>query len=286
MSQKPSVTVAHLLPGRLRLRLSHCLRSPGRTMRGLRKQAGIESADYNRVSRSLLIRFDPREVPGDKVIMRAALCLSLDHGRIPVRIFPKQQDHEWSDSPFHSGLVLMAALAARAVRLEPRTSLAMEWFAGLSTFGAVLHHGWTEYRRHGHYDPEVLSVVYLATAFLRGQVLTASLMTWLTTFGRHFWKPPARGMELRVTHMDEDSAGFNRYGVILSSGRDQGDSPKFSRLLPAVLQYALMGVTGSDEGTWLSDVRDVIVMRDSVLEDRGPARNMPALLSGQMAETA
>jgi hypothetical protein len=255
-------------------------------MRRLRRQTGIASADYNHVSKSLLIRFDPQEVPSDKVIMRAALCLSLDYARVPVRIFSKPRVREWSDSPLYSGLALMVALAAKAVRLDPRTSLAIEWAAGLSTVGAVLHHGWTEYRRHGYYDPEVLSVVYLATAFLRGRVLTASLMTWLTTFGRHFWKLPAKGLELRVTHKDEDSAGANRYGVILSADRDQGGPPKISRLLPAVLQCALMGVTSSDEGIWWSDVRDLVVVRDEFLEDGGPARNMRAVVSVPMAETA
>lgn len=271
--EKPTITIAHQLPGRLRLRLSHTLNRWEQTLMRLSALPGILSTEYTAVSGSLLVRFNPLQVSREKVIIRVALCLSLDYAKAPVRILAEPEMREWSDSPFFSGLALMAALAGRLVRLDSRTVPALDWIAGLSTAGAVLHHGWLELRRHGYYDPEVLSVVYLGTAFFRGQFLTASLVTWLSTFGRHILKPPPRGVEFRVTQSSEDAQGTKRYGVIIAADRDDSKTRKFSRLVPALLQYALMGGTGAEHGMWLNDIRHLVTVQDEVLQELGHRRD-------------
>ncbi|MEW6529530.1 MAG: hypothetical protein AB1473_01765 [Thermodesulfobacteriota bacterium] len=271
--QKPTITISHQLPGRLRLRFSHGIRHPEQAIAKVKALPGVHSADYTTASRSLLIRFDSLRVPAEKVLIRVALCLSLDYAKIPVRILAEPGVREWSDSPFYSALALMAALAAKLVRLDRKTALALDWIAGISTAGAVLHHGWLELRRHGYYDPEVLSVVYLATAFLRGQFLTASLVTWFTAFGRHILKPPPRGVELRITQTGDASQRANRYGIVIAADRGDSKATKFSRLVPAVLQYALLGGTGSEHGMWLSDIRHLVTIQDDVLQDLGQVRD-------------
>ncbi|MEW6349660.1 MAG: hypothetical protein AB1646_11410 [Thermodesulfobacteriota bacterium] len=279
MMQKPTITISHELPGRLRLRLSHKIKNPEQTVAKVKTLPGVLSADYTTISRSFLVRFDSSLLSREKVIIRVALCLSLDYGKAPVRIVVEPEVREWSDSPFYSALALMAALAARIVRLDDKTTPVLDWVAGFSTAGAVLHHGWLELRRHGYYDPEVLSVVYLATAFLRGQFLRASLVTWFTTFGRHILKPPPRGVELRITHAGDDSHGLSRYGIIVAADRNDGKATKFSRFVPAVIQYALMGGTGSEDGIWLSDIRDLVTIQDDVLQELGQVRDtMPVPL--------
>jgi len=274
---KPTITISHRLPGRLRLHLSHRIKHPEQTMAKVKALSGVLSADYTTISRSVLIRFDPLRVSAEKVIIRVALCLSLDHAKAPVRILAEPGVREWSDSPFYSALALMTALAAKVVRLDGKAALALDWVAGFSTVGAVLHHGWLELRRHGYYDPEVLSVVYLATAFLRGQFLTASLVTWFTTFGRHILKPPPRGVELRITHTGDAAERQHRYGIIITSDRNESKATKFSRFVPAVMQYAIMGGTGSEDGMWLNDIRHLVTIQDDVLQELGQVQNSMSL---------
>lgn len=271
--QKPTITISHQLPGRLRLRLSHSIKHPERTIAKVKRLPGVLSADYTTISRSFLVRFDSLRVSREKVIIRVALCLSLDYAKVPVRIVAEPEVREWADSPFYSALALMAALAGRLVPSGGKTALALDWMAGLGTAGAVLHHGWLELRRHGYYDPEVLSVVYLATAFLRGQFLTASLVTWFTTFGRHILKPPPRGVELRITHTGDDSQASNRYGIIIAADRDDGRATKFSRFVPALIQHALIGGTGSEDCMWLSDIRHLVTIQGDVLQELGQVQD-------------
>jgi len=165
------------------------------------------------------------------------------------------------------------------VRLDRKTALALDWIAGLCTAGAVLHHGWLELRRKGYYDPEVLSVVYLATAFFRGQFLTASLVTWFTAFGRHILKPPPRGVELRITDTGADSQGAGRYSVTIAPDRDDSKSTKFLRLVPAAIQYALIGGMTGPDGAWLSDIRHLVTVQDELLQELGHGQDtMPAPL--------
>lgn len=265
--QKPTITINHRLPGRLRLRLSHSIQHPEQTVAKVKTLPGVCSAEYTTISRSFLVRFDPLRVAEEKVIIRVALCLSLDYGKVPVKILAEPGVREWSDSPFYSALALMAALAAKLVRLDGKAALVLDWVAGFSTAGAVLHHGWLELRRHGNYDPEVLSVVYLARAFFRGQFLTASVVTWFTAFGRHILKPPQRGVELRITHTGDDSQGPNRYGIIIAAERNDRKATKFFRLVPAVIQYALTGATSSEDSMCLSDIRHLVTIQDDVLQD-------------------
>lgn len=275
---KLTITISHQLPGRLRLRLSHKLKHPQQTITRVKSLPGVFSTEYTAISLSFLIRFDPLQVSREKLITRIAVSLSFDYAKRPVRILVEPEVREWSDSPFYSALALMVAMGSRLVRLDRKTSLALDWIAGLSTAGAVLHHGWLELRRNGYFDPEVLSVVYLATAFFRGQFLTASLVTWFTAFGRHILKPPPRGVELRITVMPGDSQGTGRYSISVTADRDDTTATKFSRLLPAAIQYALIGGVGSD-GTWLSDIRHLVTVQDELVQELGNAQEtMPVPL--------
>jgi hypothetical protein len=265
---KLTITISHQLPGRVRLRLSHKLKHPQQTIMRVKSVPGVLSAEYTAVSLSFLIRFDPLQVSREKVIVRVAVWLSFDYAKRPVRIITEPEVREWSDSPFYSALALMVALGSRLVRLDRKTSLALDWIAGLSTAGAVLHHGWLELRRNGYFDPEVLSVVYLSTAFFRGQFLTASLVTWFTSFGRHILKPPPRGVELRITDMPDNYHGTGRYSISITADRDDTTATKFSRLIPAAIQYALIGGVGS-EGAWLGDIRHLVTVQDELVQELG-----------------
>ena len=272
MMEKLAITILHQLPGRVRFGLSHGLRFPVQAVSRITSHPGVKSAEYTRVSRSFLIRFDPMLVSREKIAIRVALCLSLDYAEAAVRILAQPHIRGWSNSPFFSGLALAAAQAARMVKLDARTTMMLDWIAGVSTAGAVLHHGWLELHHRGYVDPEVLSVAYLGAAFLRRQFFTASLVTWFAAFGRHLLKPPPRGLTCRITHAPGDSQGGSRYQIDISEDRDESIPTKITRVIPAVIQYAGVAGSSSGEGLLFGNIRDMVSVHDEILRDLKEAK--------------
>jgi len=233
------------------------------------RHKGIDSVEFNRMSRSMLVTFNPLEVSQAEIVVRAACSLSLDRDRVPVRILARAETRDLNDSAFYSGLALLVALAARPVVRNATTHLYLNWSAGLVTAGAVLSHGWQDMRLKGYFDPEVLSVVYLVAAMLRGRFLSPALVTWLTTFGRHLFKPTARGVEIRVTRNPSGSGADERFSVIVSPDRHDTSVTKFLRFIPAFVQYAVIGGAGITESGLLGAIRDSAGVHRQVLDGLG-----------------
>ena len=84
-----------------------------------------------------------------------------------------------------SAAALAFSLAMHGLKMASGSPTRWDWLAGLGTAWAVVDHAWKELRERGTFDPEVLSLAYLVTAFVRGNFLTASVVTWLASFGRH-----------------------------------------------------------------------------------------------------
>lgn len=269
MADKPVITVVHQLPGRLRLRVSHAPKDPESTMSRVKAHPGIFSMKYTALSDSLLVLFNPLEISAAEIVMRIAYSLSVDYDLAPIRILAEPENRELSAWSFYSALALVMALLSRSVNMENRTTRALDWIAGAGTAGAVVAHGWRDVRAQGYIDPEVLSVVYLAAAFFRGQFLSAALVTWLATFGRHLFKPTPAGVELRVAHTRERSGARGPHGIIVGPDHADKRTTKFLRFIPALVQYALIGGSGSAGTNLLGDIRDVANVHDEVLEGLG-----------------
>ena len=137
-ADKPVVTVVHELPGRVRMRLSHPLENAEQLKGLVLNHQGVKAVDYDLLSRSVLVHFDPRHVTQEEIIIRVAFSLALDCGDAPVRILAEPEVHEMSNSGLYSGALLIFALTARLVRFDTRGSSPLDWIAGLGTVGAVI----------------------------------------------------------------------------------------------------------------------------------------------------
>ncbi len=266
---KPVITIVHQLPGRLRLLLSHVPGDPDLMVHRVRRHEGIDSVEFNAISRAMLVRFNPLEVSQAEIVVRVACSLSLDYNRTPVRVLARAEIRDLNDSAFYSGLAVLVAFGARQVVLNATTRLYINWVTGLVTAASVLSHGWQDMSRRGYFDPEVLSVVYLVTAMLRGRFLAPALVTWLTTFGRHLFRPGARGVEIRIAGDPGGSDSDDRFSVLVSPDRYDGSVTKFLRFIPAMVQYAVIGGAGPDETGLLGAIRDVAGVHDQVLDGLG-----------------
>lgn len=273
MIEKPTITIVHQLPGRVRLSLSHGLKDPELTASRVSKHPGISSVVYTPISRSVLVIFDPFEITQPEIIVRLACCLSSDHGGASIRVLAAPEAKELSDSAFYSALSLLVALATRAVRSAAGTPRPVDWAAGFMVAGAVLLHGWHEIRRQGYFDPEVLSVVYLAGALARRQVLLGAAVTWITTFGRHLIKPPMRGIELRMMQpAGKKEPSEDGCEIIATPDRTAATTTRMLRFVPELVRHALIGGGGPANGGLLGQMTTLARLHDSVLEGLGEAK--------------
>lgn len=263
----PCVTIEHELPGRLRARLSHAVRDLPQLHRMLREHPGVALAQYTALSSSLLVRYDPDQVSAEEIVVRAAIALSLEH-HVAVRVLSQPRAREVSDTGFYAGVSLLAALAARVLRPYRVFVPALDRVASLATAGAVLQHGWLEYRRQGNFDPEVLMLTYLLTALLRGNALPAALFTWIATFGRHLARLPAPGVEIWPTELGRKGRQ-RQVEVVVTPDRAPPDKMAFFGLLPSMLMNALTGTAPGPHASLIDDIKRVAQVHDSVLEGIG-----------------
>ncbi|MGO9689326.1 MAG: hypothetical protein ACLP2X_12385 [Syntrophobacteraceae bacterium] len=265
MEEIPVVTVIHKLPGRIRLHLSVEPKDHQLMIASVKDHEGFESMTYTPVTRSVLINFDPKRVKREEILIRVALYMSLDQESHCAHIFSQPAKQEMSDSVFYSGISLLIALLLRLVR-GPGTKVSWtEWIAGGSTAMAVLEHGWSEIKREGNFDPEVLSVVYLLIAILRKNFLPAAIFTWVSTFGRHLVDIPSKGVELRPVKKSgqHDEA---RYEVEVSTIKNADDKMIIFSAIPSILKYAFTGDSMMTGRNLLQKIQEVSELHGEVLD--------------------
>ncbi len=269
MTQVPVITIVHRLPGRMRLRLSRWPADMEKTITMVREHPGILLMQATEVSGSLLVVFNSFQVTAEEIIIRVATSLSLDHGCVPVKVLAEPELRELNESSFYSALAIAAALIARPMGFSQRRTLILDWVAGLGTASAIVAHGYEELRRIGYFHPEVLSVVYLASAFLRDRILSSALVAWVTSFGRHLFRPPARGVLLRVTHAGDKCSADEGYGIVVRPDNTDPTVAELLRAVPSLIQYALLGASRSGGNSLLQDITDVARVHDQVMEGLG-----------------
>ena len=265
MISRPTVTVYHRLPNRVRLRLSHPLKDVERLYSSIESHEGLEKIEYTDITKSILLIFDSRQVSLEEIMVRIALCLSLDYGKANVRVLGCPEYHEMSDSTWYSALLLITALTSRLLGQNSTTNT-LSFIAGIGTAGAVVGHALQEVEERGNFDPEVLSVVYLVTSMLRGNTLPAAVFTWATTFGRHLFALPARGVEIKPMSLDE-AGGIE---VVVSPDSTPPARAEMLGLVPSLFKYF---ISGGGDNHLIDQLQEASRVHGEVLEGLGTFRN-------------
>jgi hypothetical protein len=204
------------------MRLAPAPSEAARLVSNIEGHEGIDLVRYAVPTRTVLVRYRTDQVQTEELVLRVALALSFDGGTKPVRILTDPERQGLTGSALAAGVLLLAAGAARLLQPAARVPTPLDWAAGTGTTIAVLHHAWSEVSERGYYDPEVLSLGYLATALARQNVLKPALLTWAATFGRHLFESPQPGVTVRPVPRNDGANGEKRYEVEV--GQDQDDS--------------------------------------------------------------
>lgn len=268
VTTKPDVRVIHTLPGRVRMRLSHPLADVPALLAFVREHAGMGSIEYTAQTGSLLVRFDPHTISSEEVTLRTAFGYAIDQGVRPVRLLATPEHVAIQDSAVVSGIGILTAVTMRWLNRPAESSKSIEWLAGLATAGSVLDHGWRELRTRGYFDPEVLALAYLAKALVQGNVLTASMITWMATFGRHLVEVPSTGVQVEAVASSAHPGQEPHYELVVAPDTDAPDRLQmgFVGLLNSALRYAMTGGGTHGLRSFWEELRDVSRVHGEVLE--------------------
>lgn len=266
MPEKLIVTIIHSLPGRVRFRLSLSPLDPGKFEKTVKNHPGIFFIQYNDHTKSVLVKFDPKKVTQEELIIRISMLLSLENNNRPVKVFAEPELKNLSDSAFYSAIALLIAFVLRFLKKDSQTSTIINWLAGLTTTYAVLDHGYSEVKAEGNFHPEVLSLVYLLISFTRGNFLSAAIFTWATTFGRHLFRAPTSAIEIKPVQISKSAAKESSIEVSITPIRAETDKMAMFSLIPAVLKYAITGDDSAMQGNLLANIRDVSQSHGEVLD--------------------
>ncbi len=272
-AEKPVVTVVHSLPGRVRARLSVAPRDVQRMLGGVREHPGMESISFSPITRSVLARFNPHEISQEEIVLRIAFHLSLDFDTQPVRLLAApEQRGAIGGSAVVSAAALASSLVMRGLKLSTGLPTRWDWLAGLGTAWAVVDHAWKELRQRETFDPEVLTLAYLIAAFIRGNFLAASVVTWLASFGRHLVELPSTGVQVRPVEVRGRGNGQSRYEVMIGPDVDAPERVRVLNALQRLLKYAITGGGVHGFRSLLEELRDVSKVHGEVLEGFGRMR--------------
>ncbi|MGD8298752.1 MAG: hypothetical protein PVG67_20285, partial [Desulfobacterales bacterium] len=87
-----NIVIAHTLPGRLRIRFSHPFRKQEDLAEIIKKHAGVIFARYTAVTQNLVVKYNPKDITTEEVILRASLAFSVEYDLCPVQIQSAEQN--------------------------------------------------------------------------------------------------------------------------------------------------------------------------------------------------
>lgn len=267
-SKQLQISVAHTLPGRLRLRLSHPQRSADKAQQMILSHPGVLSAVYTGSTISLLVHYDPEEIKPEEIILRAALSLSIDYQVKPVIIKASGSSTPLSALSIISGISLLIAHTLSLLSLKTGPKSVLQIICGLTTTAAVSEHIYLDFKSKGGFHPEVLSIGYLLSSFLRGNILRGATTAWTMTFARHLIEPPAKILKLYPKAIDPacDEQQCEYEAKISKELKTQDSVMGMLSQLPGLLinMYTDKQLTGEDR--ILKEIQKISSEHNDVLE--------------------
>ena len=226
----PTIIVAHKIKNRVRLKLSLPLKEPKVAGKFLTEYDGIDSFQYNNISRSIVVNYNSMKVNLNEIIMRLSISYSKEYHMMPVNVFVAKAKNDTSLAYFSMINIIIGGLVKNLTNFKGKEIVNfLSWSAIGTTSLAILDHGYREIKEHGEFHPELVSSVYLFNAIKNGKLLSGSLITWLAAFGRHSLDLPYEGTTIKVKEFNNIFTGEPQYNISIYEGA-QGDNGNINKI--------------------------------------------------------
>ncbi len=195
----PVILVEHMIEGRIRVKLSHSIIDETKLNQFFTKKEGIKLVRYNPYIKTLLVEFNSKKISVENVIFKIATILSEIYGFSKIKFISNNNKTDMPLLSYYSIILILGAKIVKYVSPTGQVQEFLKWLATGTTVGAIVEHGYSEMRQRGTIDPEVMSIMYLINSIGKeGNMLNASLVTWITTFGRHILKKSNETFILKI----------------------------------------------------------------------------------------
>lgn len=184
--KKLTITMLHILPNRVRLKLSAPIKDIKSFYSNIKNNLKNLEMKYNRQLKTVTLNFSPDEIFLQEIIYRTAISFSIENGLLPVKLIEENPYKSISPlSMYALASILVSSLNGLINKKDTKLQNSMNIFSMGLTVGSVLEHAYGEVKKRGMFDIEILPAMYLLKSFFTGQKLSSVLIMWLTTFGRH-----------------------------------------------------------------------------------------------------
>jgi hypothetical protein len=262
-----NIVIAHTLPGRLRIRFSHPFRKEGDLVEIIKRHPGVKSAAYTSVTCNLVVKYDPKVITTEEIILRASLAFSKDYKLGPVQIQSTERSVELGNLSLYAGFSLMISHAFKLMFTQSQKFRALNMISAVTTLVAVLDHVYQDLKQKRQFHPEVFSLYYLALSFIRGDVLKGATLTWFLTFARHMLEVPADSLVVKTVKSDPTcQAQHCEFEVTVSKKAATGAIGNLLHSLPKLALNSYRGINSTLEDSLLQQIMAVAKSHDEVIE--------------------
>mgnify|MGYP006954324057 FL=1 len=194
----PIIYMVHEMEGRLRVKISHPISDINEAENFIKEVEGVTSFKYNDKIKSILVNYDSNIAYVEDIIIKIALLMKKLYGFHKVKFISNCKKNDMPLFSYYSLASICCSKLMKIIGINARGQEFLNWITIGTTIGAITQHAYMEINEKGTIDPEVMSIMYLINSIGKGNMTDASLVTWITTFGRHILKKSNETFILKV----------------------------------------------------------------------------------------
>jgi hypothetical protein len=262
-----NIVIAHIVPGRLRIRFSHPFKKEGNLAEIIKRHPGIIFAGYTAVTQNLVVKYNPKEISTEEIILRASLAFSVEYDLCPVQIQSADRSVVLGNLSLFAGFSLMISHLFNLMFTKSHKFKALNTISSVTTLVAVLDHVYQDLKQKRQFHPEVFSLYYLVLSFIKGNVLKGATFTWFLTFARHMLEVPTSSLVVKTVKTDPTcQIRHCEYEVTVSKKATDGMIGTFLHSLPKMVLSTYRDIDATLEDTLLKQIMAVAESHDEVIE--------------------
>ncbi|MCI7342868.1 MAG: hypothetical protein SPH94_05400 [Fusobacterium necrophorum] len=242
--RKLTLTILHKLPNRIRFQVSERIRDLKSFAYSLKCDNSKIRLRYNFRTNTLLVEFNPDEIYLQEVIYRVVTALSIENGMVPVRLIEEYEAKSLNSLSMYSGAAIMISFLHSLKQVTNNAlQTTMNHFALALTTTALVEHAYSETKRKGFFDIELVPALYLIKSYFDNNSISSIALMWLTTFGRHLIVNHSSSKEIKIFRL-KDKEGQYHY---LADVREDNSIENLSDLVHHVFFNKKKGNRGTEK---------------------------------------
>jgi len=174
--KKLTITIVHILPNRVRLKLSAPVKDAKTFYSNIKNNLKFLEMRYNSRLKTVTLNFSPSEIFLQEIIYRVAISFSIENGLLPVKLVEENVYKSISPlSMYALASIMVSYLNGVINKNDTNLQSSMNVFSMGLTAGSVFEHAYGEVKKRGMFDIEILPALYLLKSFFTEQKLSTVL---------------------------------------------------------------------------------------------------------------